>query len=120
MNLLKPGRVAAIRSLLVKGQASRRAIAREVGADRSTVAAMVAGPHPRESLRRCPDCGGIVEGRCKACGLKRRLQKRRFQPIDEPADGDLSLELHGGARKRYQRLYRRKVSAGQPVSEDAA
>lgn len=120
MNRLDPGTVAAIRKLLVKGQVSRRAIARAVGADRSTVSAIGAGPHPRESLRRCPGCGGMVEGPCKACTLKRRSRKRRFQPIDRPGDGDLGLVLHGGALKRYFRLLRAKMAAGEPISEDAA
>jgi hypothetical protein len=120
MNLLDPGRVVAIRKLLDTGQLSQRGVAREVGADRSTVAAVAADAHPSERLRRCPGCGGMVQGECKLCGLRARLRKRRFQPVDRPGDGDLGLTLHGGARKRYLQLIWAKIAAGEPMSEDAA
>jgi len=113
MNLLDPGRVAAIRKLLETRKVSQRKIALVVGVGRSTVRAMAANLHPRERLSRCPSCGAMVDGECRLCRLKQRLAKRPILRSDKPEDGDLSLNLVNGEREAYRAIHRRKMAKGE-------
>jgi hypothetical protein len=129
------------RRLLAQGNLSQRAIAKQTGITRATVAriARVGATQPasgadqkslpEEDWYRCSGCNFTVKVRpCRICaGRRRRAKGRRdrgragFDPAtdSDQAGSDVpDLKLHGGALRRYRKLHLRKL-ADEPPDPDA-
>lgn len=132
--MLSRAQVAEVEELLAEGRSQREA-GRLSGVGRGSVGRIYRSEHPYSSRNyrepdtaadepsddeqpqpRCPDCGALVVPPCLACRIRRLLAtaSRPSGGGGESGSGgeDLTIELHGGAEARYQKLRLKKIQQG--------
>ncbi|MFZ5832477.1 MAG: hypothetical protein ACOY3P_20515 [Planctomycetota bacterium] len=146
--MLAPAVVAEIRRLLAEDRLSQRAIARQMGISRGTIAAIASGRRvdrvprpgsddellaPQGPPARCPECGGMVYLPCRLCHIRATTEERTLdKEISSDAAGAgrpaalprVGMRLRPEHHARYLRVRKRKLKLlrryGESNMEQAA
>ena len=130
MHVLAETTVEQVRVLLREGLSQREA-ARQARVSRNRVQLIAHGRRPDYAalparkedeplercgpIERCRKCGMLVEMPCLVCQARvlREAALRRGNLATSDEILPLGVDLRGGARRRYQRIYVRKTEAAQ-------
>ncbi len=125
--MLEPSVIRDIQRLLDAGH-PQRAIARDLAVSRNIVVQVARGQRvPQEpaaydrrkrfSLRRCPDCGGIVEMPCRLCQTRELIAGGHLRSTTGGHEPLAKLDLRPEHHNRYLEVRRwRRLAQQQRLS----